>query len=75
MKRDLKKAIANYKSKFGSETRSKAAFYPTDYWQIKDMSDNSFDLVTNALQAGFMIGYQAAQREARKSRRNNIHIA
>ena len=46
-------------------------FYASDLCQLRDMSlkdgrVNIYDLMSNALSAGFMIGYRCAKREARK---------
>ena len=71
--RDMKKAILDYKdllrrkdtihSNFG-------AFYLDDIdqiWRLCEETDphrREFDMIGNALDAGFMIGYRTAKREA-----------
>ena len=68
--RDINKAIADYKKKFGA-TNKGGAFYATDLMQIRDTAegdtrgDRDFILISNALRAGFMIGYRAGLREAK----------
>lgn len=69
MKRDLNKAIEDYKRKFWKRGEQKGALFASDYQQIWDMSNgDSFHCVDNALMAGFMIGYRCAKRENRKGR-------
>ena len=58
MPRDIKKAIEEYQRRFGD------VFYTSDYDQIYKMSKgDKFSLIDNALTAGFMIGYRAAERK------------
>lgn len=73
MKRNLQKAIDEYKHLYHGRKDRKGAFYDTDYFQIAELSnygktpDDYIDTVFNALKAGFMVGYQAALRERRKA--------
>lgn len=70
--RDINKAIADYQKKFGGNTKNGGAFYATDLMQIRDTAegdtrgDRDFILISNALRAGFMIGYRKGQADARK---------
>lgn len=75
MKRDIAKAIEEYRSKFGLLNNSTGAFYPTDVQQILELSEaeganRQYVIVTNALEAGFIIGcrYQSRQDRKRKKR-------
>lgn len=45
-----------------------ARFFTGDFYQIREMSDSSVDLVYNGLMAGYMIGYRQARREARSKK-------
>ena len=69
--RDINKAIADYKKKFGA-TNKGGAFYTTDLMQIRDTAegdtrgDRDFILISNALRAGFMIGYRKGKADAKK---------
>ena len=65
MKRDLKKAIQDYRKRFRSGGDVDGAFYGSDLCQIKDISSGYVDSVFNSLEAGFMIGYRKAQRDYR----------
>ena len=71
MKRDLQKAITDYKKTFGGNDR-RGAFYMSDIEQIiavskpaGSMRSDLYQLAGNALRAGFMIGYRTAKREKR----------
>lgn len=63
MKRNVAKAVAEYKRRFGGD---KDIFTLYDVGQIREMFGDEVDLVYNGLMAGFMVGYRAAQRAARK---------
>ena len=71
MKRDLVKDIQTYKEQF--EGTGAGAFYVDDLRQIRETAgslqgaDRDFELITNALQAGFMIGYRKAKNEREKA--------
>lgn len=71
MKRDITKSIEEYNKKFGGNTGN-GAFYATDLTQIKETAegetrgDREFVLISNALRAGFMIGYRKGQSDAKK---------
>ena len=72
MKRNIKKAIVEYEQKFGNARGNKGAFYVFDVQAIRDGAqdlrggDRDYQLVCDALRAGFMVGYKAAKREDRK---------
>ena len=69
--RDINKAIADYQKKFGGNS-AEGAFYAADVKQIRDTAEGlagnnrDFELISNALQAGFMSGYRKGQADARK---------
>ena len=74
MPRDLQKTINEYKRKYYNRKDSKGAFYASDIRQIMDISfeeskspaESRIDAISNALYAGFIIGYKAAKREQTK---------
>jgi len=74
MERDLKKAIQEYDKRFNNAAHNEGAFYAMDCYKIKEMSKGNtidsllYDAISNALKAGFMIGYRKAQRDARKNK-------
>lgn len=69
MKRDLQKAVAEYKTKYYRRMDNKGAFYAGDVNQILNMSKSDttsetlYNAIENALYAGYMIGYRTAKRE------------
>lgn len=69
--RNMIKAIDDYKKKFGGGT-AEGAFYTTDVKQIHDtaegaaIGDRDFILISNALRAGFMVGYRKGKADAKK---------
>ncbi len=77
--RNIKKNIEEYNKKFGGNTGN-GAFYVNDVMQIRDTAegntrgDRDFILISNALRAGFMIGYRKGQADAKKGKRNNGKI-
>ena len=74
--RNMEKAINDYQAKFSGNTGN-GALYMTDIMQIRDtaegavLGDRDFILISNALQAGFMIGYRKGQADAKKGKANN----
>ena len=72
MKRDLKKAVQEYDKRYSKKDSGEGAFYASDIIQIKEMSEGNtaanllFDAISNALKAGFMIGYRKALRDLKK---------
>lgn len=71
MKRDITKSIEEYQKKFGGAS-NEGAFYATDFMQIRDTAegvtrgDRDFILISNALRAGFMVGYRKGRADAKK---------
>lgn len=67
MKRDLEKYIAEYERKF-ADREDYSNIYATDIMQIHDQTKGHslYDLISNCLMAGFMIGYKAAQKDMKK---------
>lgn len=74
MKRDLIKDIAEYDRRFESGKSLKGIFYVSDIMQIYDdtpcFADGQgksrkdiYTAISNALRAGFMVGYRCARRE------------
>ena len=69
--RSMEKAINDYQAKFNGNTGD-GALYMTDILQIRDTvegltgGDRDFELISNALQAGFMIGYRKGVKDSRE---------
>ena len=54
--RSIKKAVEDYKQKFRGNDR----FTLSDMAQVKEIStDDIYDMIINALRAGYMIGYRS----------------
>ena len=66
MTRDLRKDIAEYHRRF--DNTNTGNLYTNDFYQIREISESTVDMVFNALEAGFMIGYRAAKRDSRKKK-------
>lgn len=67
MNRDISKAIADYKKQFINN--KSGHFYASDFYKIRDISDGTiYDNISNALMAGFMIGYRTAKRHCAESK-------
>lgn len=79
MKRSMSKAIEDYYKKIANGQDKKAEFYASDIMQIKDISaeqakesgntsisEYEYNLITNSLMAGYMIGCRAAKREQKQ---------
>jgi hypothetical protein len=72
----MEKAINDYKAKFGGNS-AEGAFYMTDVMQIRDTAegntrgDRDFILISNALRAGFMVGYRKGKADAKKGQVKN----
>ena len=69
MKRDLHKAVKMYEEKFTALDNEQ--FYASDLAQLLRMSqtDGKIDhwlLMNNALNAGFIVGYQAALKDKKR---------
>ena len=73
--RDLNKYIEEYMDKFYRDPHGKGGFSVEDINQIKERADRgnqrdyAWNLIHDALSAGFMVGYRYGQRESRKNRR------
>ena len=68
----IEKALAAYKKKYANTKTTAGGFYMTDYHDIIRLSRDKkgnldpYNPIFNALEAGFIIGYRKAQRDARK---------
>ena len=77
MKRDLKKAIQEYKKNYEGRSDGAGAFYMDDLRQIQATAEGmsgfnrDFELINNALMAGFMIGYRKGKADTKKGIMNN----
>ena len=73
MRRDIAKAIEEYKQRYSGKNGKEAAFFISDTNQIMELSADDtpgnmlYNIIFNSLEAGFMIGYRKAQRDARKN--------
>lgn len=67
MHRDMKKLIREYELRFANGYNTKQRYYYTidEYHQIFDSSRDRYYLIQDALSAGFVCGYKAAQMDAR----------
>ena len=71
--RSMIKAIQDYQKKFGGDTGN-GAFWATDVMQIRETAegdtrgDRDFILISNALRAGFMVGYRKGLADAKKKK-------
>ena len=63
MQRNIRKCIAEYQQKY--YPAKKDYFTTGDLYQINDISDDKFDIISNALMAGFIVGYRAAKRDSK----------
>lgn len=74
MKRDINKAIQEYKKNYEGRSDGTGAFYMDDLRQVQATAegmsgfDRDYELITNALMAGFMIGYRKAKADTKKGR-------
>ena len=74
MKRDINKAIQEYKKNYEGRSDGTGAFYMDDLRQIQATAegmsgfDRDYELITNALMAGFMIGYRKGKADEKKGR-------
>lgn len=63
MKRNIDKLIESYKELTRNTNSHAVAFYASDFQALADMSavsnrsDTNWNLISNSLMAGFMIGY------------------
>lgn len=64
MRRNIDKIIESYKELTRNTDSQAAAFYASDFQALADMSaaatrsDTNWNLISNSLMAGFMIGYR-----------------
>ena len=76
VKRDINKLIDEYKTLKAAKKGNFGAFYPSEVYEIREKAEKKgpyigdilFDAIANSLKIGFMVGYKAAQREARNKR-------
>lgn len=59
-------AIEEYEKKYLNKSGNEGQFYYNDVQQINRMSANKWDLIKNALYAGYMIGMRKGRRDQRK---------
>jgi len=73
MRRSMKKAIEEYERRFvrvpENVNRGRGAFYVSDSCQLLEMSRDKYELLTNALEAGFMVGYRLGRKDQKEGRR------
>lgn len=67
-RRDIRKTIEEYERMFPvrKDNHNKGAFYMSDFQQLWSISNTQYECTSNALMAGFMVGYKCAKREQRK---------
>ena len=78
MKRSIAKAVEDYRKKYYKDGNREGLFYASDILQVKELAEKKaapysghiMEVLYNAigigLEAGFMIGYRTAQRQARR---------
>lgn len=75
MGRSMEKAIEDYKALCDQRGGTFGSFYSTDVEQLRKIAEDAgginfrnieFECISNSLFAGFMIGYRAGLRDARK---------
>ena len=64
MHRDMSKLITEYGRRFGTSSKYRHRFELSELLQILDSTSDKYTLIENALEAGFICGYQAAQMDA-----------
>ena len=73
MKRSIKNAIEEYRRRFWYDEQNaktqRGEFYVSDTIQLLEMSEDKYDLVSNSMQAGFMIGYRLGRKDQKEGRR------
>ena len=62
--RRISNAIKEYKRRF-IDGSNNGAFLVSDLHDIDNISGDKYDLINNALMAGYMIGYRKGRRDAR----------
>lgn len=69
-RRNITKLSEEYRAKYWNKGNSGAAmFYMHDYAQLFKAADNEIDRITMALEAGYMVGYKQAKKEARAKKK------
>ena len=75
MARSMQKAIDDYRALCDRKGGTFGSFYPDDVYQLRQVAEDKgginfreieLNAIIGGLEAGFMIGYKAAKREARK---------
>ena len=69
MRRSMAKAIEEYQDKHCPGDSTKCAFYASDVQQIIKMSNGVYDVIANALMAGFTVGYRCAKSDERRKKK------
>lgn len=85
MKRDLKKAVQDYRAKYYNTNSpyGDGAFYVSDIYQIKELAEEAagvarftpevlYNAIVFSLEAGFEVGYRKAVRDAKKHKKYNM---
>lgn len=79
MKRSMQKAIDEYHALLKAKGGNFGSFYTSDLEELKKIAtdkggisfwDIVFSAIGNSLEAGFMIGYKAGLREAKRKRKD-----
>ena len=66
MERNVKKDIEEYRRRYYGTSSTNGKFNQNDFYQIVEIGGSKLDIIFNALEAGFMVGYRLAKREDRK---------
>ena len=70
MKNRIRNAVRLYDKKYGIGSRSKEGqFLSYDFYTLMDMSDgDQYEIASNALKAGFIIGYRKGKADKKGGR-------
>ena len=73
MKNRISKAAEDYKKLYYGRKNNEGAFYYSDIQEVKEIAEKKegynatlYEIIETALEAGFMIGYRKAQRDAKR---------
>lgn len=73
MKNRIAKAAADYKKLYHGRKDNEGAFYASDMHEVKEIAEMKegysnilYEAIETALEAGFMIGYRKALRDAKR---------
>ena len=74
MKRDINKLLNEYGKLKKGKSGNFGSFYASEIYEIREMAEKDgprigdilFDAITKSLNVGFIVGYKAGLREARK---------